>query len=772
MVAGDRRQLALVWFVCWTVSCRSSDGDGSNDRAEALHRQGLLEESAVLVERGLARSPTTGPSRDRWLTLAAQIALDREVDTGPALTALRGHQPGDSLERARKQLVLARAALASGPAGECRKHLQAMRAELPSWQDSGLGSEALLVEARCQASAGETEQAEQIAASAVRLSRARGDKHWLAAAANTLGLIKLRRQRFDKALPLLREAASVAEQSGSRRIKCTALLNAGICLYSLGEYEAARVALAEAAQISRSLGAVAVEADILGEIGNSFHVERAFRRAAEEYQRALSRVKGREGSDAARFRLTFNLSRSLAGLGDWRRAATMVTEASSYATGPEAAFFRPYVRWHEGVIATGQGAHQRAASLFEEVIQLSGDTPTLRWQARADLARVHAARGDEKLAEELFQETLKDAETVRAGLSDVDHRISFVGTFIQFYDAYVESLISAGKVEQAAAVAVSSRGRLLAGSLGQPSEKWRTGNRLTRVARQVGANLVMFWVSGQRAIAWVVNGQGIHLVQLPHEQRLRELTLAYRDLIENSLQDPRRAIQHPARALYDELWVPIARHLDPGRPVFLSPDGPLHALPFPALVSPKGQYLIEEVQVAIAPAISLLPSDAVDWRVPASGAGRPALVIGDPVSVEADFPRLAHAGEELLSVQKRLGGEVTLLRDRAATAQAFADHARRHPRVIHFAAHALANETSPLDSTIVLSPGDRRKPAFRTRCSGHLAQRGPRNYFRLSQRRREVVRRRRPGWACLGLHERWSAKRCRGFVGRGRSLDT
>lgn len=59
-----------------------------------------------------------------------------------------------------------------------------------------------------------------------------------------------------------------------------------------------------------------------------------------------------------------------------------------------------------------------------------------------------------------------------------------------------------------------------------------------------------------------------------------------------------------SRGLYDLLIKPVEGQLVAGGTLIIVPDGPLRALPFAALIDDKGQYLVERVRLALAPALA------------------------------------------------------------------------------------------------------------------------------------------------------------------------
>jgi CHAT domain-containing protein len=85
------------------------------------------------------------------------------------------------------------------------------------------------------------------------------------------------------------------------------------------------------------------------------------------------------------------------------------------------------------------------------------------------------------------------------------------------------------------------------------------------------------------------------------------------------------------------------------------------------------------------------------------------LIFGDPLPAVPEFPPLPHLKAEIREIA---AGFPESRRAVYIGAQAYAEHFREtDPRAftaIHFAAHASANEESPLNSAIILSPHDGR----------------------------------------------------------------
>jgi CHAT domain-containing protein len=160
------------------------------------------------------------------------------------------------------------------------------------------------------------------------------------------------------------------------------------------------------------------------------------------------------------------------------------------------------------------------------------------------------------------------------------------------------------------------------------------------------------------------------------------------------------------RRLYAALWAPIEAWLPsvPGARVAVIPHGPLLALPFGALLDPKGKYLVERYSLHYAASGAVL-LEALERLARPAVASR-ALLVADPSPVPAadaaeGIAPLPSARGEVQSIARTLGAPADVLIGRQAS-EAAVRAALPHARVVHFATHALVRDTDPLGSHLVL----------------------------------------------------------------------
>jgi CHAT domain-containing protein len=153
--------------------------------------------------------------------------------------------------------------------------------------------------------------------------------------------------------------------------------------------------------------------------------------------------------------------------------------------------------------------------------------------------------------------------------------------------------------------------------------------------------------------------------------------------------------QARAERLHEWLFAPLRPRIRGDR-VLLVPHDVLHYLPFGALRSPGGRWLVEDYTLATLPSASVLRYLAGKGET----AGGHALAIGNPdVGPGLELP---YAEREARFVGQRFPRARVLLRAEATKARAKTLMVDAH--LVHFATHAELNESDPLGSGLLLAP--------------------------------------------------------------------
>jgi predicted nucleic acid-binding protein len=325
-----------------------------------------------------------------------------------------------------------------------------------------------------------------------------------------------------------------------------------------------------------------------------------------------------------------------------------------------------------------------ASRTLEDVIAHS-DSHFILFEARAELARVAAARKDAANTELNFRQALSTIDEARAGL-DNELRLAFANVSVSLYRDYVEFLVASGRPRDALLVAELSRARTLVEGLGVQRE--RTGMiEPEAIARKANVTVLSYWLAPARSFLFVVTPNGVQQFTLPAADTI----IAAVDAYQKDLGNRRRGSE-----LYTMLVAPAAAAIH-GNRITVIPDGHLAAFNLETLLTPKGRYWIEDVTLESANALQFV--DATKR----SEHGN-LLLIGNAVQADPQFPRLPHAGEEIASIEKYFDRHTTLA-GAAATPAAYLKSKPESFAYVHFVAHAAATRQRPLDSAVILGGG-------------------------------------------------------------------
>ncbi|MGA8026293.1 MAG: CHAT domain-containing tetratricopeptide repeat protein, partial [Bryobacteraceae bacterium] len=360
---------------------------------------------------------------------------------------------------------------------------------------------------------------------------------------------------------------------------------------------------------------------------------------------------------------------------------------------------------NEADIAKRRGKQHDAIDGYRRTIEVGAGTPSLLWQAYAGLGSTYAALNDVPNAEISFEHALRVIEQNRSEQSLTDYKITFLSALIRFYQDYVALLISQNDVEKALAVADSSRASVLMEDI---SRGTRTDRRnllagIENAAKRSNTVFLFYWLAPKQSYLWVITQKGLNTIPLPEEGRIAQDVESYRNAIEVEKQDPLLSSNPAGRRLYETLITPAAAWIAPSRRAVIVPDGSLHNLNFETLPvdKPNPHYWLENVTISIAPSLSILETTQPGQpKIPGS-----LLLLGDPDAAETGFQKLPQAAREVLQVQRHFPASGSVVyTGAAASPESYRTTANKRFSTIHFAAHGEANERSPLDSAIILSP--------------------------------------------------------------------
>jgi CHAT domain-containing protein len=257
--------------------------------------------------------------------------------------------------------------------------------------------------------------------------------------------------------------------------------------------------------------------------------------------------------------------------------------------------------------------------------------------------------------------------------------------------------------------------------------------------------LVEFLLGSKRSLIWVITRDSVTVQSLPPRQQIEAAVAEYRRLLDNkasflTLHSSLENIALHGTALYRTLLGPIRQAIPAGSSLIIIPDGPLNYLPFETLVigskrDPEGDvwpiYQLEQNTITYAPSASALlavrtiNSETSRWDKTLLAFGDPVVQFHRPgaeTGAESAIPkpttfdlytergfsitRLPFTREEVLGIARLFPlDQRRLYLGPSARASAIKDESlNNNYRYIHFATHALIDETAPDRSGIVFSP--------------------------------------------------------------------
>ena len=247
-----------------------------------------------------------------------------------------------------------------------------------------------------------------------------------------------------------------------------------------------------------------------------------------------------------------------------------------------------------------------------------------------------------------------------------------------------------------------------------------------RAVLDPGTVLLAYAVGAERSWLFVVEpttagGPGLSVFPIPiQEKALREQVESFRRLLKRSGSE-RATVHDQARRLYNLLVRPAQARLSGAQRLLISADGPLHTLPFAALM--RGERYLVEWKPLHSVLSATVYSEMVRSRPARQEPGEERLAaFGDPMYPPAPdapsdlevraaverglalkpLPSARKEVEALAAIfpqtQVYLGQEATEERAKAIAPEA---------RLIHFACHGLLDERFPLNSALALTIPER-----------------------------------------------------------------
>ncbi len=371
-----------------------------------------------------------------------------------------------------------------------------------------------------------------------------------------------------------------------------------------------------------------------------------------------------------------------------------------------------YAVLNQADIATKRQLLTTAGDAYQEVIRQAGENSSLKAQAQAGLANLHARQGNDASAESFYQRAIISAQKAQATFRE-DVRVATLTFVNTIYDDYIRFLVDRNRPQAACAIAEMSRAQTLTEGLGlrKPVSEASFASLDTSCPRPVRGVVLSYWLARGRSYLWILTPSTVVLEHLPDEEYVYTRVVAYRAAVRGPI-DLRSTNNALGRELFDMLVTPAAPWLERTTDVTVIPDGALCQLNFETLLvsdeeNGTSQYWVQSMLITYTSAMTMKKSNGKAASRRGRRAGPPAkeraLIMGDPIQPQ-EYAPLPYAADEIDEIMSHYEEEKRLvLTGKNATPSAYFAANPKQFDVIFFVAHATADRASPLDSAIVLS---------------------------------------------------------------------
>jgi len=577
---------------------------------------------------------------------------------------------------------------------------------------------------------------ERAAASA----RAAGDAALEGRALQDFGDLSFNLGRYEQSLELLTRAAAAFEAAKAPLELGTVYNSVGRVYRAHGRYDEALKYQKAALELHRggadpfawlqSLNAVSVVYGRLGDwVASRAYLEEALAVAA-------STPASPSAARAGDF-LRANMAGVLISAGDMAPAAAVLEQV--IASGRDSF---PSVRYAQLSVAyrgLGRGADALAAA--ERAVALCGTAKVECIAALNARSDAQAAVGNSGAALADLSLTLRGIEDLRAQLVPSDFfKQDFSSSYRRAYGSAIARQLDAGRDREALETGELARSRafldllasrslapaaapalpltLRGGAIGSgaPSSGTMAPSNaadLVGTAARLRSNLLMYWVSADETVIWVVTPAGQINARRVKVTRTR-LAALVRDTA--PFTDAKRAPTAPVvlressqawRELYALLIAPVRQLLPDTSGALLTvvPHDTLTNLSFAALQDTRGRYLLEDYTLHYAPAGALLQFTAAQGRSQPRSAAM--LMVSDPdparrSTLDPVLPRLPGARTEAAAITRQLAASRVLALHGAAATEAAVREQAPARSILHFAAHTVVRDDDPFASYLAL----------------------------------------------------------------------
>lgn len=417
----------------------------------------------------------------------------------------------------------------------------------------------------------------------------------------------------------------------------------------------------------------------------------------KRYDEAIAYYDQARGESSDRFRplVDASLANALILSGDLTRARSTL-DALAVPSDPSQ---QAQLQRTRGRLLLAENKPAEALALYQQLASapVSGDEGFYRAWALDGISKSEAALGNEAQAAQALDQAIDVFDKARAKFRSDEFKMGLFSDLQVVFERAIGMHSRLGQANKAFDISERSRARALLDAVAGRAEIGN-GEAVALDAATLQAMLrpdevvVAYHALPDRLMAWVLSNEGVREVALPvaiKRADLARLVDAYRDALIGV---------KPAMEVGDKIGSLLLAPLQipAGKRMIIVPHGPLHYLPFQALRL-EGQYLIERNPISIAPSISIAARLAE--RTPTVSAQ--LVAFGNPTINPDVADPLPGAEREVHALSRQFPGATLFFKEQAnkSNFEASAPQAR----LLHVAAHAMADTLDPLHSKVLLA---------------------------------------------------------------------
>lgn len=393
-----------------------------------------------------------------------------------------------------------------------------------------------------------------------------------------------------------------------------------------------------------------------------------------------------------------------------------------------------YAALQTGNLHREQGNFASALANYDRSIELylGLNFPTHLYQAYKGRLVCTIEQTDIVSAQQQLADILKLMEQHRANIFEEENRNNFFDIEQSVYDLGINFEYSRRNDPlKAYEYAEASRARSLLDSItaGAPVTSERKGRdplmrfvtepyTLGQIQARIpeGAHLAEYSVLDDRLLIFIISRAAFQAVEVKISRvDLTNKVKLYCSSVEALSNENHETAARLSGELHELLIAPVEPLLDGSNRLIMVPDKELNRMPWDALISAGGDYLIENYLVTAAPSATLFAMCTDLANEKAVAAPEHAMSVGDPSFDRLEFKKLDRLPDALGEAEAiaKLYPSSSRLLGPAARELAVRDELKVAD-VAHFAGHCVVNERSPMRSSLVLArePAGNRDPAI------------------------------------------------------------